>query len=56
MALGRHQPISAKCFHLSAICHSSGHFVPLTPVADVYVKYAAAEINQIIGDVIWNSI
>lgn len=27
-ALGHHQPISAKCFHLSAICHSSGHFFP----------------------------
>lgn len=50
MALGRHQPISAKCFHLSAICHSSGHSFPLTPVADVYVKCAAVEINQIMSD------
>lgn len=50
MALGRHQPISAKCFHLSAICHSSGHSFPLTLVADVYVKCAAVEINQIMSD------
>lgn len=50
MALGRHQPISAKCFHLPAICHSSGHFFPLTPVADVYEKYAAVEINHIMSD------